>query len=437
MLPRRFIFLSVLFLAILGLPACDTLLGPEPNPPLGIQTLAPAVATATLMPTPNPPMPTSADIPAVTVPAVAPSPVPTVARVIPTLTPVTVQPTAVPPVLPLGEGTCSYKATFLGDVTIPDNTVVPAGSAFVKTWRLRNDGTCSWGTAGFALHSLVFVGGSPLGAPNPVPLPVSEVRQGSIVDVSIPMVAPTVAGTYRSNWMLQVDNSRRIGVGPRGSTALYAQIVVGAPATGTDVTPIKFTPGATNAAVDGTLPAGQIQDFSVSALQGQTMMLTLSSASPNVSMSVSGAQGINPQTLRASPDGTFWLGLLPATEDYIVHVSAAGQSANFTLLVTIPQRITFTPGTIAAVTSGATTGRRTVTYLLKASAGQRMTVNLDAPPSTVGLTIYGLNDGIPLVRAVSGATTWTGQLPGTQDYVIEVVPAVDDTINFAVRTMVQ
>jgi hypothetical protein len=78
-----------------------------------------------------------------------------------------------------------------------------------------------------------------------------------------------------------------------------------------------------------------------------------------------------------------------------------------------------------------------VTYLLRAARGQTMTVAVIAPPNTVGLTIYGLDDGNPLVRAVSGATSWTGQLPATQDYVIQVVPAVDAPVNFSVQTTVR
>jgi len=30
--------------------------------------------------------------------------------------------------------TCTYRATFVADVTIPDNTVIPPGTSFVKTW---------------------------------------------------------------------------------------------------------------------------------------------------------------------------------------------------------------------------------------------------------------------------------------------------------------
>ena len=37
------------------------------------------------------------------------------------------------------------------------------------------------------------------------------------------------------------------------------------------------------------------------------------------------------------------------------------------------------------------------------------------------LTIYGIQDGQPLIRSVTGATTFKGTLPGTQDYMIEAV----------------
>lgn len=309
-----------------------------------------------------------------------------------------------------------------------------AGSGFVKTWRLRNDGSCTWGTAGFGLHSLVFVGGTQMSAPSPVPLPAAQVPPGGIVDISVPMVAPTSQGLYRSNWKLQVDNGPQVGVGPNGATPLFAQIIAGPPSPG-GVTRITFAPGATEASVLGSLPGGGSKQFALIALSGQTMMLDLSSSSGNASVSVAGAQGINPQVVRSS--GTSWLGVLTANEDYIITVNAGASSTNFGLNITIPVRITFAPGGISKTVTGTTSQRRTVTYLLRASAGQTMTAVLNAPADTMGLTIYGLDDGQPLVRAVSGATSWTGTLPGTQDYVIEAVPAVDGQVNFSLQVTVQ
>ncbi|HSD85772.1 MAG TPA: NBR1-Ig-like domain-containing protein, partial [Anaerolineae bacterium] len=119
---------------------------------------------------------------------------------------------------------CTYRATFLGDVTIPDNTITAPGSAFIKTWRLRNDGNCAWGPNQY-VRSLVFFNGDRMGAPNEVPL-LTQVPPGSIVDVSINLIAPQQAGTYRSEWMLLVAQGPLLGVGPGGQTPLYAQIVV-------------------------------------------------------------------------------------------------------------------------------------------------------------------------------------------------------------------
>ena len=52
------------------------------------------------------------------------------------------------------------------DVTIPDDTVIPAGQSFVKTWKLVNTGTCTWTTA----YSATFFYGDRMGAPESVPL---------------------------------------------------------------------------------------------------------------------------------------------------------------------------------------------------------------------------------------------------------------------------
>ena len=60
------------------------------------------------------------------------------------------------------------QASFVSDVTVPDDTVVPAGSTFVKTWRIRNDGTCTWTPGSYAL---VFTGGDALSGPDEVNLP--------------------------------------------------------------------------------------------------------------------------------------------------------------------------------------------------------------------------------------------------------------------------
>jgi hypothetical protein len=119
---------------------------------------------------------------------------------------------------------CMYRAAFLGDMSVPDNSPIAAGAPFVKIWNVRNDSNCAWGP-GSALHSLQFVGGTQMSASAQVEIP-TVVLPGQAVELSVPMVAPTMPGTYRSEWKLKADNGPLVGVGPAGQSALYAQIVV-------------------------------------------------------------------------------------------------------------------------------------------------------------------------------------------------------------------
>ncbi len=110
---------------------------------------------------------------------------------------------------------CVYKSTFIQDVTVPDNTVMEPGQSFVKTWRVRNTGTCDWGR-GF---KLVYVNGSLMGASTGA-VPVPNTRIGATVDLSVEMVAPSGAGDYTSIWRLQAPDGTPFGV------KIFAQITV-------------------------------------------------------------------------------------------------------------------------------------------------------------------------------------------------------------------
>jgi len=268
------------------------------------------------------------------------------------------------------------------------------------------------------------------------------------------MVAPPEVGTHKSNWKLRADDGTLIGVGP-SNVALYALIRVRAAPPPTGVTPptavpppptapsggqaIQFAPGATEAEATGQLPANGIATYTVSAQAGQNMQLSLSSNSSSARVAVLTPTGVPIPPQRGNPEGTYWQGNLPATGNYVIQVLAgnAAPTANYSLNVTIPVRIVFAPGAISAQEQGTTSNGRIVTYLLKANGGQTMTVNLNAPPDSAGITIYGLDDGQPLIRSQSGATSFSGQLPATQDYVIQVVPFGNGQVNYTLDVTVQ
>lgn len=115
---------------------------------------------------------------------------------------------------------CTNVASFVSDVTIPDNARIDAGKAFDKTWRLRNSGTCTWSTS----YVIYFSKGTQLGAPASVHLPKS-VSPGSTVDVTVPMKAPSSAGTYRGDWKLKDGSGNSFGLGTANATFWVVVVV--------------------------------------------------------------------------------------------------------------------------------------------------------------------------------------------------------------------
>ena len=96
--------------------------------------------------------------------------------------------------LPEPEGTtaCTNLADFVTDVSIPDNSALPAGEGFRKTWRLRNAGTCTWTSE----YALVFDRGDQMGGVETTRL-TNEVKPDGMIDLSVSLTAPDVPGTYQ------------------------------------------------------------------------------------------------------------------------------------------------------------------------------------------------------------------------------------------------
>lgn len=145
-----------------------------------------------------------------------------------TPTPTLATPTITTPPTRTPAPACIDRLAFIGDVTFPDRTNVSPGAAFVKTWRLRNDGTCTWN----ADYALIFYGGDGMQGRTPASIP-GVIGPGQTVDVSITLVAPTGNGVYRGEWILRNGAGRLLGVGPSGVSPFWVQIVVGPTATPT------------------------------------------------------------------------------------------------------------------------------------------------------------------------------------------------------------
>lgn len=88
------------------------------------------------------------------------------------------------------------QASFVTDVTIPDDTKIMTGQSFTKTWRFKNTGTCNWTSA----YQLVFDHGDQMNGPVSQPLTSGTVPPGATVDVSVALTAPSGHGSYQGFW---------------------------------------------------------------------------------------------------------------------------------------------------------------------------------------------------------------------------------------------
>jgi hypothetical protein len=100
------------------------------------------------------------------------------------------------------------------DLTVPDNTKYAAGAGFDKAWTFKNVGTCDW-TSDF---KLVYKSGDQMNGPASKEIG-AEVKTNGEIDVVLVLKAPSTAGTYRGNWMLQ--SAVGVDIGP-----VWVQIVV-------------------------------------------------------------------------------------------------------------------------------------------------------------------------------------------------------------------
>jgi hypothetical protein len=114
-----------------------------------------------------------------------------------------------------------YKAGNVVDVTYLDNATVTAGSDFIKTWRLENTGSQTWGDD----FKLVFESGDSMGGPASQPLG-KVVTPGQTIDISVSLTAPATPKTYRGNWMLTTDSGTKFGIGTNADKPFWVQVVV-------------------------------------------------------------------------------------------------------------------------------------------------------------------------------------------------------------------
>ena len=144
----------------------------------------------------------------------------------------TVAPTPAPTPVPTGAG-CTDAAAFVRDVTIPDYTVLEPNTAFTKTWRLKNTGSCTWDSD----YLVSYISGTTM-SQQPGYRIVQQgdtVSPGQAVDVSVGMTSPVQSGSYRSNWGLRRENGPLLPIqGGANGNSFYVKISVNTSGEGSE-----------------------------------------------------------------------------------------------------------------------------------------------------------------------------------------------------------
>jgi len=213
---------------------------------------------------------------------------------------------------------------------VPDGSSFAPSTAFTKTWRLKNIGTCTWTSA----YQLVFYSDNAMGGPVSQPLTTGTVAPGHMVDISVNLTSPSVVGHYRGYWKLQNPTGVKFGFGAQANAAFWVDINVAAPGPNVTTTtiiadnPDPSTPGGSVAVSvtvsgTGTTPTGTV------AITGAdtncTITLASGSGSCNVVFNTTGAK-----TLTATYSGDANYAGSSDTESHTVSTGAAATTTTIT-----------------------------------------------------------------------------------------------------------
>jgi hypothetical protein len=95
------------------------------------------------------------------------------------------------------------------------------GQGFVKSWRVRNTGTCPWDSR----YRLVYVGGNhPAAGMAGAPVAIEgRVEPGSTYDLHVNLTAPSESGVYQGFWQMHDEAGMFFGERVRVGIQVPAQ----------------------------------------------------------------------------------------------------------------------------------------------------------------------------------------------------------------------
>jgi hypothetical protein len=98
--------------------------------------------------------------------------------------------------------------------TVPDGTKFPPNTSFIKTWTLKNVGTCAWTST----YDAVFVDGDSMSSPAAQSITTDRVLPGQTAMIRMTFTTPSAAGNYRAEFQLRNANGVIFSFNNPGST---------------------------------------------------------------------------------------------------------------------------------------------------------------------------------------------------------------------------
>ena len=211
---------------------------------------------------------------------------------------------------------------------------------------------------------------------------------------------------------------------------------------------IEFAAGATTASVPGQVAAGRADRYVLRVTGGQTLIARLGVQSGQAILVVYGADGT--LLLSGSAGATKFSGTVAATQDYYLDVRNIGpDKARYVLEVEVPpgifatptspppsgQRIEVPAGSAGVELSGQVGEGRTDRYVISGEAGKTLSVRAMLESGKAVLAVYGA-DGTVLLSGASAVLQWSGTLPSTQDYYIEVRNTGQSKVRYTLQVLI-
>ncbi len=207
---------------------------------------------------------------------------------------------------------------------------------------------------------------------------------------------------------------------------------------------IRFAPGATSTTVTGSVHPATLREYVFNAMGGQSIRIELISSDATGNFAIYGLGDGTPLKRLDNPN-TVWTSTLPSTQEYVLQVGTPGNAAiTYELYIeittappaTTPVRIQFAPGARTATVNGATSGMAPARYVLQASAGQTMSVDLTVDNTNAYITVLHPT-GSNMAGAGGPIHHWSAMLPITGDYIVEVLNPGTGLANFSLTIAIQ